>query len=96
MEATLHGYHSALRQNWAPNNAGGSAELKGTIPPPKIDNEEGRADFKFSALRHSTQSSSLELELIQSHMEQKPVLRGEVGCACVAREVSVERGGMGT
>jgi len=23
------------------------------------------------------------------------VLRGEVGCVCVAREVSVERGGMG-
>jgi len=37
----------------------------------------------------------LELELIQSHMAQKPVLRDEVGCACVAREVSVERGGMG-
>ena len=37
----------------------------------------------------------LELELIQFHMAQKPVLRGEVGCACVAREVSVERGGMG-
>ena len=36
-----------------------------------------------------------ELELIQSHMAQKPVLRGEVWCACVAREVSVERGGMG-
>jgi len=36
----------------------------------------------------------LELELIQSHMAQKPVLRGEVGCACVAREVSVGvRGG---
>jgi len=35
------------------------------------------------------------LELIQSHMAQKPVLRGEVGCACVAREVSVERRGMG-
>jgi len=35
-----------------------------------------------------------ELELIQSHMPQKPVLRGEVGRACVAREVSVERGGM--
>ena len=32
----------------------------------------------------------LELELIQPHMAQKPVLRGEVGCACVAREVSVE------
>ena len=28
------------------------------------------------------------------HMAQKPVLRGEVGCACVAREVSVEMGGM--
>ena len=28
-------------------------------------------------------------------MAQKPVLRGEVGCACVAREVSVERRGMG-
>ena len=27
-----------------------------------------------------------ELELIQSHMAQKPVLWGEVGCACVARE----------
>ena len=39
--------------------------------------------------------AELELELIQSHMTQKPVLRGEVGCACVAREVSVERGGMG-
>jgi len=39
--------------------------------------------------------SACELELIQSHMSQKPVLRGEVGCACVAREVSVERGSMG-
>ena len=28
-------------------------------------------------------------------MSQKPMLRGEVGCACVAREVSVEKGGMG-
>jgi len=28
-------------------------------------------------------------------MAQKPVLWGEVGCACDAREVSVERGGMG-
>jgi len=39
--------------------------------------------------------AELELELIQPHMAQKPVLRGEVGCACVEREVSVERGGMG-
>ena len=28
-----------------------------------------------------------ELELIQSHMAQKPVLRGEVGCACVGVRV---------
>ena len=34
-------------------------------------------------------------KLIQPHMAQEPVLRGEVGCACVAREVSAERGGMG-
>ena len=40
-------------------------------------------------------TQELELELIQSHMAQKPVLRGEMGRACVAREVSVERGGMG-
>ena len=40
-------------------------------------------------------SAELELELIQPHMAQKPMLRGEVGCACVAREVRVERGGMG-
>ena len=33
----------------------------------------------------------LELELIQPLMAQEPVLRGEVGCACVAREVSVDR-----
>jgi len=39
-------------------------------------------------------TGELELELIQPHMTQKPVLRGEVGCACVAREVSAERGGM--
>ena len=38
---------------------------------------------------------AFELELIQSHMAQKPVLRGKVGCACVARKVSAERGGMG-
>ena len=37
----------------------------------------------------------LELELIQSHMAQKQVLRGEVGCACVAREVSVHGAGAG-
>ena len=40
--------------------------------------------------------AELELELIQPHMAQKSMLRGEVGCTCVAREVSVERGGMGS
>ena len=30
-------------------------------------------------------TGELELELIQSHMTQKPVLRGEVGCACHCR-----------
>ena len=44
---------------------------------------------------HPARGPELELELIQSHVAQKPVLRDEVGCACVAREVSVERGGMG-
>ena len=39
--------------------------------------------------------AELELKLIQSHMAQKPVLRGEVGCACVAREVGVRRRGKG-
>jgi len=51
--------------------------------------------FLCTNLKHLSPQSELELELIQSHMAQKPVLRGEVGCACVAREVSVERGGMG-
>ena len=32
------------------------------------------------------QAPLCELELLQSHMAQKLVLRGEVGCACVARE----------
>jgi len=43
-----------------------------------------------AAVRYLTWIAKLELELIQSHMAQKPRLRGEVGCACVAREVSVE------
>jgi len=47
------------------------------------------------AQKRQVYENELELELIQPHMAQKPVLRGEVGCACVAREVSVERGCMG-
>ena len=49
----------------------------------------------FLQVSTTVRHTQLELELIQSHMAQEPVLWGEVGCACVAREVSVERGGMG-
>ena len=58
--------------------------------------------FLYHVLRHALRNAFrnvmrrvldvlVELELIQPHMAQKPVLRGEVGCACVAREVSVDR-----
>jgi len=55
-------------------------------PPPAMGGATGATEM----LR-----GGLELELIHPHMAQKPVLRGEAGCACVAREVSVERGVMG-
>ena len=55
-----------------------------------VDGAAGVDDFDGAA-----SVDELELELIQPHMAQKPVLRGEVGCTCVASEVSVERGGMG-
>jgi len=32
----------------------------------------------------NTHGTEPELELIQPHMAQKPVLRGEVGCVCCA------------
>ena len=54
---------------------------------------QGSSRTLIAVLAHS--KTSLKVELIQTHTAQKPVLRGEVGCACVAREVSVERGGMG-
>ena len=56
---------------------------------------EAYRTFQYHTLGALSSSIELELELIQPHMAQKPVLRGEVGCACVAREASVERGGMG-
>ena len=56
--------------------------------------KEAINDEDFEDLLLDAQADELELELMQSHMAQKPVLRGEVGCACVAREVSVERGGV--
>jgi len=42
-------------------------------------------------------SLGLELELIQTHMALEPMLQVEVGARalCVARAVSVERGGIG-
>ena len=54
-----------------------------------------QTSFRWTQTKKIAEELELELELIQPHMAQKPVLRGEVGCACVAREVSVERGGMG-
>ena len=60
------------------------------------DERKGIGGRKESAKKGGGESdkdfgSELELELIQSHMAQKPMLRGEVGCARVAREVSVEK-----
>ena len=52
---------------------------------------QSRGWFPFLLKCPFREELELELELIQSNMAQKPVLRGEVGCACVAREVSVER-----
>jgi len=34
-----------------------------------------------------TRKPKLDLELIQSHMAQKPVLRGEVGCVLRAKYI---------
>ena len=45
----------------------------------------GRYDCRCGVGWRRIGEGELELELIQSHMAQKPVLRGEVGCACVAR-----------
>jgi len=67
------------------------------LPPVTVHSSSCCSQLGFCRrFRFSHRPSSIhELELIQSHMPQKPVLWGEVGCACVAREVSVERGGMG-
>jgi len=53
---------------------------------------EGRGvqGFRVHEPSELTRHNELELELIQPHMAQEPVLRGEVGCACVAREVSAQ------
>ena len=48
----------------------------------------GASFFVATPKVHKTEIRRLELTL--SHMAQKPVLWGEVGCACVAREVSVD------
>ena len=54
-----------------------------------------KKEKKSRSLQPHSLPQELELELIQPHMAQKPVLRGKVGCACVARGVSAGRGGMG-
>ena len=50
------------------------------------------AQVQGVGLSNNGPPTPVKLEHIQPHMAQKPVLRGEVGCACVAREVSFERG----
>ena len=39
--------------------------------------------------KEEASTNTSELELIQFHMAQKPVLRGEVGCACVAQKAYI-------
>ena len=39
----------------------------------------------FSVFRNPRKALELELELIQTQMTQKPMLRAEVGIACVAQ-----------
>ena len=80
--------------------AGCAADIADTCPAikcvgaiPTTEQPLARLVFRWAGRFFS--AHELELELIQPHMAQKPVLRGEVGCACVARGVSVERGGMG-
>ena len=53
------------------------------------EEEEEEEEEVVAAAAAAAVVVELELELIQPHMAQKPVLQGEVGCACVAREVSV-------
>ena len=64
-------------------------------PPPPRRHTKIRPRAPGRVLGALSSSMELELELIQPHMAQKPVLRGEVGYACVTRESSVERRGMG-
>jgi len=57
-----------------------AAATKGAAMP---TDEDGQYDQKKSDL------IELELELIQSHMAQKPVLRGEVGCAYLNKYILI-------
>jgi len=68
-----------------------TAKLELRIKAPD-DTKASAVGVKWARVRCAVR---YELELTQPHMAQKPVLRGEVGCAGVAREVSVEGGGMG-
>ena len=68
--------------------------------PTQVPAASRRADrvdtlVKLGGISFWIYAVELEPETIQPQMAQGPMLRGEVGGACVAREVSVERGGMG-
>ena len=59
---------------------------------PRSQKKRGGAASTGDFVSESRDALQLELELIQPHMAQKPVLRGEVGCACVARFPFPRRG----
>ena len=77
-----------VQEGWLPTECHSDRQRRAT-------HQQGNSASQIELLKPIVRRAELELELIQSHMAQKPVLRGEVGCACVACEVSVERGGMG-
>ena len=66
-------------QGWSQERPRQQQHARGMQAPPRVP----RAPPRTVSPRPPS-----KLELIQSHMAQKPMLRGEVGCACVAREVS--------
>ena len=61
---------------------GGIRQLPCSLPP-AISAKYSRLPTACLHTPIYTRAFELELELTQPHMAQKPVLRGEVGCACV-------------
>ena len=81
-------FDSLLSARVAPPAKGGIKHIS-TFPfGPVTDKHEGKVlELGIGCFGTRTRTNTIPYG--------KPVLRGEVGCACVAREVSFERGGMG-